>query len=59
MTEIQQKLIDAILKKVRQKCPDAVDMIGVYGSSCTGDTHKKSDLDLLIPLKAVRVRVNG
>ena len=30
MTEIQQKLIDAILKKVRQKCPDSVDLVGVY-----------------------------
>ena len=48
MTEVQQKLIDAVLKKMRQKCPDAVDLIGVYGSACTGDTHAKSDLDLLI-----------
>ena len=30
MTEVQKKLTEAILKKVRQKCPDSVDLVGVY-----------------------------
>ena len=41
-------MIDAVIKKGGKVCPDAIDLIGIYGSFCTGDIHKKSDLDLLI-----------
>ncbi|MCK9524666.1 MAG: nucleotidyltransferase domain-containing protein [Limnochordia bacterium] len=43
-----QRLIEAIIIKAQKVCPDAVDLIGIYGSFCTGDIHEKSDLDLLI-----------
>ncbi len=48
MKEINKKLIDAIKKKAECVCPDALDMIAIYGSAATGDEHEKSDLDLLI-----------
>lgn len=48
MTEIHQKLIHAIIQKAQAVCPDALALIGVYGSALTGDMHEKSDLDLLL-----------
>lgn len=48
MLERNRKIIDAIIKKADQDCPGALALIGVYGSFLTGDTHDKSDLDLLI-----------
>lgn len=46
--EINQKLIDAIIRKAEAVCPDSLALIGLYGSAATGDLHPKSDLDLLI-----------
>ncbi len=43
-----QSLISAVIEKARRVCPDSLAMIGVYGSFQTGDTHPKSDLDLMI-----------
>ena len=43
-----QKIIGAIIRKAEQVCPDSLALIGIYGSVATGDTHEKSDLDLLI-----------
>ena len=48
MNEIDKKIIDAIIKKAEMVCPDSLALIGVYGSVATGDTHEKSDLDLMI-----------
>lgn len=48
MRETNQKIIDAVIRKAEQKCPESLDLIGIYGSVCTGDEHEKSDLDLLI-----------
>ena len=48
MKIINQKLIDAIKRKAELVCPEALDLIAVYGSAATGDEHEKSDLDLLI-----------
>lgn len=48
MNPTHKKMIDGILQKANRLCPDALDAIGVYGSEATGDTHDKSDLDLLI-----------
>ncbi|MBQ3178409.1 MAG: nucleotidyltransferase domain-containing protein [Clostridia bacterium] len=44
----QEKIIGAIIRKAEQVCPDSLALIGIYGSVATGDTHEKSDLDLLI-----------
>lgn len=41
-------LIDAIAAKAERRCPGALALIGLYGSQLTGDTHEKSDLDLMI-----------
>lgn len=43
-----KKVIDAIVKKAEKVCPESLALIGVYGSMMTGDTHPKSDIDLLI-----------
>lgn len=43
-----QTIIDAVIRKAEAVCPDSLALIGVYGSAATGDTHEKSDLDLLI-----------
>lgn len=48
MNEVHQKIIDAVIRKAEQVCPDSLLLIGVYGSVATGDIHPKSDLDLLI-----------
>ena len=48
MTQTDKKIVEGILRKAEALCPDALDMIGVYGSAATGDVHDKSDLDLLI-----------
>lgn len=48
MTEINQKIIDAVIRKAEKICPDSLALIGVYGSVATGEAYEKSDLDLLI-----------
>ena len=48
MHPVHQKLLDAVIQKAEICCPGAVDLIGLYGSCATGDTHPRSDLDLLI-----------
>lgn len=48
MNEVNQKIIEAIIKKAEAVCPDSLALIGLYGSVATGDTHEKSDLDLLL-----------
>ncbi len=45
---MNQKIIDAIIRKADTVCPDSLALIGIYGSVATGDTYAKSDLDLLI-----------
>ncbi len=56
MKEIHQKIIDAVIRKAESVCPESLALIGVYGSVATGDTHEKSDLDLLILINAPRGR---
>lgn len=48
MNEVNQKIIDSVIKKAEKVCPDSLALIGVYGSVATGDDYEKSDLDLLI-----------
>ncbi len=48
MKDINKKIIDAVIEKAKQNCPESLDLIGIYGSVCTQDEHSKSDLDLLI-----------
>ena len=48
MNEMNEKMLDAIIKKAEALCPDSLALIGVYGSVITGDEYGKSDLDLMI-----------
>ncbi len=48
MNEVHQKIISAIIQKAEAVCPNSLALIGLYGSVATGDTHEKSDLDLMI-----------
>ena len=48
MNATNQIILDAVTRKAEQICPDALDLIGIYGSCATGDTYEKSDLDLMI-----------
>ena len=48
MTEQHKKIVSAVIQKAEALCPDSLELIGVYGSCATGDTHEKSDLDLMI-----------
>lgn len=43
-----KKIIEIIMKQIREKCPDSIDMIAIGGSFCNGDIYEKSDLDLVI-----------
>ena len=51
MKERHSKIIQAIIRKSEQVCPDSLELIGLYGSAATGDVHPKSDLDLLILIR--------
>ena len=46
--ERNQKIICAVIEKAKKVCPGSLALIGIYGSFLTGDTHSRSDLDLLI-----------
>jgi len=48
MNEMNEKMIESIIKKADALCPDSLALIGVYGSVITGDEYEKSDLDLMI-----------
>lgn len=48
MNNVNQKIIDAIITKAENICPNSLALIGIYGSVATGDTYTKSDLDLMI-----------
>ena len=48
MKEVNKKIIDVVMEKAKQKCPESLALVGIYGSVCTKDEHAKSDLDLLI-----------
>ena len=48
MNTVNQKIIDAVITKAEKVCPDSLALIGIYGSTATGDYYEKSDLDLLI-----------
>lgn len=48
MNAVHQKIVDAVLEKAKRECPGMLDLVGIYGSVCTGDVHDHSDLDLLI-----------
>lgn len=48
MNQIHQKILNAILQKAKNVCPDSLLLVGIYGSVVTGDLHERSDLDLLI-----------
>lgn len=43
-----KKIIEIIVKQIKEKCPDSIDMIAIGGSFCNGDIYEKSDLDLVI-----------
>ena len=51
MNPINQKIVDAVITKAEQICPDSLALIGIYGSVATGDEYAKSDLDLMILIK--------
>lgn len=57
MNEINKVILDAVIKKANALCPDSLALIGVYGSAATGDTHEKSDLDLMILIQDENGRV--
>ena len=48
MNDMNEKMIDIIIKKADALCADSLALIGVYGSVVTGDEYEKSDLDLMI-----------
>ena len=48
MNTVHQKIVDAIIAKAEQVCPDSLALLGIYGSVATGDAYAKSDLDLLM-----------
>lgn len=53
------KIIDAVIKKATKYCPESLALVGIYGSVATGDTHEKSDLDLLILIEDNNARQIG
>ena len=45
------RIVEAVVRKAQALCPYSLELIGVYGSCATGDTHERSDLDLLILIR--------
>lgn len=45
---VNKEIINAIIDKANQVCPNSLAMIAVYGSVATEDEYSKSDLDLVI-----------
>ena len=43
-----KRIIEIVMKQIKEKCPDSIDMVAVGGSFCNGDIYEKSDLDLVI-----------
>ncbi len=52
LRETDKLLIDAVIHRAERLCPEALDLIAVYGSVLTGDTWEKSDLDLAIVINS-------
>ena len=50
-------VIDAIVDRAARLCPGELSLVGIYGSSATGDTHAHSDYDLLILIRDERGRL--
>lgn len=48
MNNVNQIIINSIIKKAELSCPDSLAVIGIYGAVSTGDEYDKSDLDLMI-----------
>lgn len=48
LEERNHRIINAIIKKAENICPNSIALIGVGGSFCSGDIYEKSDLDLMI-----------
>ncbi|MGN0141750.1 MAG: nucleotidyltransferase domain-containing protein, partial [Roseburia sp.] len=48
MNQVNQTIVDVIIKKAEKVCPQSLALIAVYGSVATGDDYEKSDLDLMI-----------
>ena len=42
------EIVNAVKKRIEQKCPGSIDLIGIGGSFCSGDFYEKSDLDLVL-----------
>ena len=51
MNPTNKKIIDAVITKAKEVCPESLSLIGIYGSVATGDEYEKSDLDLMILIK--------
>ena len=56
LSYVNQTILDAVIRRTEAVCPDSVALIGIYGSAATGDTHEKSDLDLLVLINDDRAR---
>ncbi len=48
LVDRNERILSAVIRKAKDICPDAVDLIGIAGSFHTGDIHPYSDLDLCI-----------
>lgn len=46
MNDVNQTIIDAVVKKEEALCPDSLALIGVYGSVASGDAYEKLWINL-------------
>lgn len=48
LEERNNRIIEAVIKKMENVCPGSIALIGIAGSFYSGDIYEKSDLDLFI-----------
>lgn len=56
LEERNNRIIQAIIKKAENICPNSIALIGIAGSFHSGDIFEKSDLDLCIVMNDENAR---
>ena len=51
LTALEEQLINAYSRKIRDQWPEQIISVYVYGSKARGDCNKNSDIDILVVMR--------